>query len=266
MSGRFVFSGIEKEKNDELMRLFDEWIAQISKSKEPVDNGDGKRAPRDCFAKDGFFPGYFSPENKKKVLFIGRETRNIGGYDFRDTSKDCFEKDFYNGNNWWRHILYIVYGIHHGGKIAFSDIPQANEIVEEMLEKNEFSFAVVNVSKFSNDSDTDWQTNTSLVDRFLKDSELEKTNFFQRELDILEPDVIITANLWDGKIKDDYLELCLPSENFSELKKLRENVAQYGKYNMNGKKIDYIDLYHFSAVKNDEEYFYNPVMKILFGK
>lgn len=35
---------------------------------------------------------------------------------------------------------------------------------------------------------------------------------------------------------------------------------------MNGKKIDYIDLYHFSAVKNDEKYFYNPVMKILFGK
>lgn len=265
MSGRFVFSGIEKEKNDELMRLFDEWIAQISKNKEPVDNGDGKRAPRDCFAKDGFFPGYFS--QKKKVLFIGRETRNIGGYDFRDTSKHFFENKSCNKNNWWRRILYIVYGIQHGGKIAFSDIPQANEIMKEMLEKNDFGFAVMNVSKFSNDSNTDWQTNTSLVDRFLKDSELEKTNFFQRELEILEPDVIVTANLWDGKIKDDYLELCLPSENFSKkLKRLRENVAQYGKYNLNGKKIDYIDLYHFSAVKNDEKYFYNPVMKILFGK
>lgn len=262
----------EKEKNDELMRLFDEWIAQISKNKEPVDNGDGKRAPRDCFAKDGFFPGYFSPENKKKVLFIGRETRNIGGYDFRDTSKDFFKNKSCNKNNWWRRILYIVYGIQHGGKIAFSDIPQANEIMKEMLEKNDlkkngFGFAVINVSKFSNDSGTDWQTNTSLVDRFLKDSELEKTNFFQRELEILEPDVIITANLWDGKIKNDYLELCLPKENFSEEKELCENVAKYGKYNLNGKNIDYIDLYHFSAInKNDEEYFYNPVMKILFGK
>ena len=245
----------EKEKNDELMRLFDEWISQLSKNKDPIDNGNGMCAPSECFAKDGFFPGYFSPENKKKVLFI--------------TSKHFFKNESCNKNNWWRRILYIVYGIQHGGKIAFSDIPQANEIMKEMMnKKNGFGFAVMNVSKFSNDSDTDWQTNTSLVDRFLKDSELEKTNFFQRELEILEPDVIITANLWDGKIKNDYLELCLPKKNFSKkLKRLRENVAEYGKYNLNGKKIDYIDLYHFSAInKNDEEYFYNPVMKILFGK
>ena len=195
----------EKEKNDELMRLFDEWISQLSKNKELIDNGNGMCAPSECFAKDGFFPGYFSPENKKKVLFIGRETRNIGGYDFRDTSKDFFKNKSCNKNNWWRRILYIVYGIQHGGKIAFSDIPQANEIMKEMLKKNSFGFAVMNVSKFSNDSDTDWQTNTSLVDRFLKDSELEKTNFFQREMEILEPDIIITANLWDGKIKNNYL-------------------------------------------------------------
>lgn len=260
----------EKEKNKELNRLFKEWIAQLSKNKEPVDNGDPEKSkPRECFAKDGFFPGYFSPENKMKVLFIGRETIKIGGCDFRDTSKHFFKNESCNKNNWWRRILYIVYGIQHGGKIAFSDIPQANEIMKEMMnKKNGFGFAVMNVSKFSNDSDTDWQTNTSLVDRFLKDSELEKTNFFQRELEILEPDVIITANLWDGKIKNDYLELCLPKKNFSKkLKRLRENVAEYGKYNLNGKKIDYIDLYHFSAInKNDEEYFYNPVMKILFGK
>lgn len=135
-----------------------------------------------------------------------------------------------------------------------------------MTDKNDFGFAVVNVSKFSNDSGTDWQMNTSLVDRFLKDSELEKTNFFIRELEILNPDIIIMANLWDGKINVDFLELCLPNENFSDLKYLRSRVAQYGKYNLSGRKIDYIDLYHFSAVKNDEECYYNPVMKILFGK
>ncbi|MDE5581122.1 MAG: hypothetical protein K2I95_06845 [Treponemataceae bacterium] len=59
MSGRFF--SLKKEKNDELMGLFDEWIAQISKNKERVDNGNGKRAPRDCFAKDGFSKGTHAP-------------------------------------------------------------------------------------------------------------------------------------------------------------------------------------------------------------
>ena len=264
MSNGFNFPEVEQKKNEELNRLFEEWIAQLSKNTAPIDNGSDKHSPRQCFAKDGFFPGYFS--QKKKVCFIGRETRCIGGHDFRDTTKEFFEGMSVNGNNWWRHILYIMYGIKSEGQFTFSEIPTAKDILATMTDKNDFGFAVVNVSKFSNDSDTDWQMNMSLVDRFLKDSELEKTNFFQRELEILNPDIIITANLWDGKINMDFLELCLPNENFSDLKYLRSRVAQYGKYNLSGRKIDYIDLYHFSAVKNDDGYYYNPVMEILFGK
>ena len=109
---------------------------------------------------------------------------------------------------------------------------------------------------------------TDLVDRFLKDSELEKTNFFQEQLKILDPDIIITANLWDGTIAENYINLCFPGE-FSKNKTLthnKEGVAAYGKYNLNGKEIDYIDLFHFSANKSDEYCYYNPVMKILFNK
>ena len=63
------------------------------------------------------------------------------------------------------------------------------------------------------------------------------------------------------------INLCLPNKDFSPTKTIshnKEKVAEYGKYNLNGKSIDFIDLYHFAAVKSDKYCFYNPVMKILF--
>ena len=98
----------------------------------------------------------------------------------------------------------------------------------------------------------------------------DKTNFFQKELELLNPDIIITANLWEhGLFNEEYLDLCLPKTNFSKGKNViydGESVAEYGKYNLNGRDIDYIDLYHFSAKKSDKYCYYNPVMKILFPK
>ena len=87
MSNKFEYSDFEKQKNKELNSLFSDWIKQLSKNKTPIDNGNKrKKTPATCFAKDGFFPGYFD-ENNLRVCFIGRETRLIGGHDFRDTLK-----------------------------------------------------------------------------------------------------------------------------------------------------------------------------------
>lgn len=267
MSNKFEYSDFEKQKNKELESLFSDWIKQLSKNKTPIDNGNKrKKTPAACFAKDGFFPGYFD-ENNLKVCFIGRETRLIGGHDFRDTTKEFFEIDFSNNKNWWRHILYIVYGIKTKGEFSYEEIKPANEILDEMIKNNDYGFASINISKYSNDDESNWQTNINLVHRFLKDSELEKTNFFQKELEILDPDVIITANLWNGLIKEEYLNLCLPPEKFINEKKLKDNVAIYYEFNLNDKKIDFIDLYHFSTPgKSDKYCYYNPVMKILFNK
>ena len=120
MFSTFKYSALEKQKNLELDDLMNEWIEQLSKNKTPIDNGNRETTtPQDCFAKDGFFPGYF--DQKRKTVFIGREPRNIGGYDFRDTTKKIFDKDFSNKNSWWRRILYIVYGIKTEGEL-FKDI------------------------------------------------------------------------------------------------------------------------------------------------
>lgn len=265
---RLYFQECEEQKNHELDSLFDDWIKQLEKNETPIHNGNYKKtSPSDCFAKDGFFPGYFN--QKKRVCFIGRETRFIGGKDFRETTIDDYFNRFENKNNWWRHILYIVYGIKNDGKLAYENIPSADEILAEMKKEENYGFAVINISKYSNDDETSWQTNKDLVHRFLEDSDLEKTNFFERELQILDPDVIITANLWDGTIDTKYLNLCLPNKDFSPTKTIshdKEKVAEYGKYSLNGKSIDFIDLYHFAAVKSDKYCFYNPVMKTLFNK
>ena len=101
---KFDFSDYEQKKNDELENIMNDWILQVStKNKGTLDNGNKtKLSPASCFAKDGFFPGYFS--QKRKILFIGREPRNIGGFDFRDTTKKYFA-DLKNNNSWWRHMV-----------------------------------------------------------------------------------------------------------------------------------------------------------------
>ncbi len=268
---KFDFSNFEQTKNEELQIIMNDWILQVStKNKKTIDNGNKtKRSPARCFAKDGFFPGYFNKKNTK-ILFIGREPRKIGGYDFRDTTKECFDEWNINNSSWWRRILYIVYGIRHNGELSFEEVKTitAQKILEEMYEKNDFGFACINISKYSNDHPEDWKSNGELINLFLYDSELEKTHLFQRELAFLRPDIIITANLWDGTINESFLDLCLPNKNSLNLKAIthnKENTAEYGKYKLCNKEIDFIDLYHFShPCKEDKHYYYNPVMKVLF--
>lgn len=266
----------EDKKAKELKNLLDEWRNFVSK-KDKVNNGQrSKLNPSDCFVYDGFFPGYYS--EKKKILFIGRETRNSNDFVYT-TINECFSNNgdldkghLNDNNNWWRHILKIFYGIKNEG-ISFKKVPSATKIAHDMCENAEFGFAVINISKYTNNSKKNWQTNLKLVHRFIEDSELEKTNFFQRELEILDPDVIISGNLWEANIKNEYLELCLPSERrqtppYRKVESYNPSI-NYWKYDLygNGKKmVDFINTYHFSARKKDKEDFYNPVMKVLFPK
>ena len=63
---RLFFYELEEKKNQELDLLFDDWINQLEKNETPIHNGKNKKTtPSDCFAKDGFFPGYFNQEKKE---------------------------------------------------------------------------------------------------------------------------------------------------------------------------------------------------------
>lgn len=266
-NGGIPRSETEIKKTVELQSLFDDWKAQVATKPPIVFQDDGKAyPPQDYFAADGFFPGYF--EQKTKVLFVGRESRwlSLLSSDSIVANINFFKTQNVNSNAFWRNCLYMLYGIQHEGKIPYSEVPYADEIAKKMVATNEFGFALMNISKYTNNSDEGGTRNIELMNRFLEDSELEKRNFFQEELELLEPDIIITANLWDCGVKDEYLAQCFPSEKFKNWETYGQNTANYGDFELNGKTARLINTYHFSSRKATEEFFYEPLMNILFPK
>lgn len=161
--------------------------------------------------------------------------------------------------------MYITYGIQNKGILIYEEIPYANEILENMVKRNHFGFAIMNISKYSNDAENGSSANFSLINQFLKDSELSKRNFIREEISLLEPDIIITVNLWEGHISNTELEKIFPTSDCSNLKTI-EGIANLWDFNLNGKKIQLLDLFHFSCRGSDKTKFYDPSMKLLFNK
>ena len=255
----------ERQKRKELIVLMNDWKKVISKKDKIVFRDDGEAYDsKDYFNTDGFFPGYFSA--KKRVLFIGRESRCISGEDRIESDLKNFKDLEPSASSYWRRLLYITYGIRHNGKYKFEEIPNANDILAQMLDSNDFGFAIMNISKYSNDCDDGASADYELINRFLEDSELDKRNFVQEEIELLSPSVIITANLWNGEIKKELINAAFPEKLFSEGIGLQNNEACLYDYRLGKKTIKLRDLFHFSSRKSDAEYFYNPVMKLLFSR
>ena len=198
-----LFCGNEKNKREKLLCLMNDWRKEISDKPDIIFYDDKKYyKTKDYFGIDGFFPKYLS--QKHKVLFIGREARNNSGNDSVLGTIDYFMKNNkkINSSTFYRRLLYLTYGIINKGKIAFEDLPYANEIAQNMIITKRFGFALMNISKYSNDRADGAKADVKLINQFLEDSNLEKRNFILEEIELLQPDIIITANLWDGKIND----------------------------------------------------------------
>jgi len=259
------FTGIEVEKRKEINSLMRDWKKSISSLEVKIKYSDDNKnyLAEDYFASDGFFPGYYS--QKPKVLFIAREARWMASVEYHDYIatfiRIFFPRDNQNRSQFTRRLLYIVEGIKNKGTLKFEKVKTADSIAKEMVGKNDYGYAVMNISKYSNDSKGGAVADKKLINSFLEHSHLEKRNFFQEELAILDPDVIITGNLWDGKIEQKYLDLC-----FGEMKKIDEirGKAIVYEIRVSNKKIKLIDVYAFASRYSDKEYFYDPVMKLLF--
>ena len=255
---------IEIQKRKQLQSLFADWKKHISGKPNIVFKDDGKEyAAIDYFNSDGFYPGYFL--QKRKVLFIGRESREASGCD-RVESDIKFLKTFSaNSSAYWRRILYIIEGIKQKGKVKYNDLPYADEILDKMFAENNFGYAFMNISKYSNDSVTGGTADFDLINRFLTDCDLDKRNFLREELKLLDPDVIITSNIWGGKINDSLLSKVFPKDDLKyDSKKSTGSVSAVHDFNLDGKHIPLIDLYHFSSPGSDKDGYYDPVMKGIF--
>ncbi len=259
----------EIKQRKRLQQLMEDWKAVIKTKPKIMFSDDCKLYDAiEYFNSDGFFPGYYKAE--RKVLFVARESRYSSPcYSTGDritTELENFKKGINpNTSSYWRRILYIIYGIQTNGQYSYDKIPTAKDILTNMVKTNNYGFAIMNISKYSNDSEYGATADFKLINQFLKDSELDKRNFISEEINLLDPDIIITANLWDGNIENKELEKFFPTKNF-ELQKEIQNVAQFWNYKLdNGKNIKLIDCWHFSKPGSDQKLFYEPVMDFLFG-
>jgi hypothetical protein len=204
-------------------------------------------------------------------LFIGREARWItsGGDntvygDYIGTALGWFN-DLKN-KNFWHRILQMVQLFKSDGKIEFEHLAKANDYAKEMVEKHDCGFAIMNISKYSNDTDGGGKADFDTINQFLEDSQLENHNYFQDELKILDPEYIITANLLEcSGIDHKYLELC-----FGKLTQLgayppEAPEAKLFEIDLDGKKIKLVDVYQFSSPKPDKESFFTPIKELLFS-
>lgn len=236
--------------------LFDDWEKVIRKN-NPALAG--------LFTADGFFPGYFSAS--PKVLFMGRESRFTPTRD-RVADDLAWFKSLAKGEGlgaYWNRIISLVNGIQNFGRLSYSALPAPAIILAEMVKNNSYGFAIMNISKYVNpEEEKSGTSNFNLINQFLADSALDKRNFIQEEIALLEPDIIITANLWDCGIKKTYLNKLFPQSLLGPVCFDDNKNASLKDFHLNGRTIKLIDVYHFSAAGSTQDKFYDPVMELLF--
>lgn len=236
----------EKGMLQDLAALFRAWHAEA----QTKDFGNSCSA--DDMVFDGFYPFYTL--QKKKILFIGREALGIEGRNYLEVLHQAYKENSVGGRHINQHqfhylMFYIAYGLNND-LADWEDIPPADELSKSFASGQGVSFAFMNISKLSNES-TSWDADWKLIDSFVNAFSKCAVNYFNQEISIINPDLIITMNL-EGRLK--------------ALGKL--DVVEYGsklsKYNLNveGRKIPLFDTFHFSAPgKSPKNDYYELIRK-----
>ena len=239
----------EIEKQNKLLALMGDWEKTASAVR-----------PNMYFVYDGFFPGYYSAA--RKVLFIAREPKDQETQDYIYNGMEFFKKGAVKSRAYWKRIVFM-YGIIMNNGVIDESIT-ADEIVKPMIESNNYGFAAINITKYLNDSPNNQNYDPVLMGNFLKDSQLDKRNFIEEEIAILDPDLIISGNIWDCGIND-YLDKYLGKKT-----DLNNNVmvgprtaALLYELAMKNKTVKVMDFYHFSARFADMDYWYKPLSILL---
>jgi hypothetical protein len=157
---------------------------------------------------------------------------------------------------------YIVQGIKGNGKLEFKNLKKANDYAKEMVNTNDYGFAFMNISKYTNDTDEGANADFYMINKFMEHSNLENRNYFREELEILDPDIIITMNLWDGHIDGKYLDLCFGKIELD----INDGKVNFDNIILNNKNVKLLNTYAFSSHYSEQEYFYDPLMELIFRK
>lgn len=238
----------ETSKLEALHQLFQDWMDSCTQTapemKEAIEG----------MVFDGFYPHYFS--QKTRILFIGREAREIEGYNYLDllhaayrTSKRIGSQHL-NCSLFHRRMLYTAYGLLNGLP-EWKNIPDADQIGDSFATTEGVSFAFMNLSKFSNESEF-WPSNWKMIQDAVRMA-TKNRNFIAEEIALLVPDLVISMNL------EGY---------FPALGEKVTHLASYGgcvsawNLHSHGHQSLLLDGFHFSAPrKRDLEHYYLPIME-----
>lgn len=241
----------------QLESLFVDWKAEIKTKDKIVFHEDNKAYDAILyFTTDGFLPGYAT--TKPRILFIGRESRyQRNDVDYLSSLWEMWSEGIFS--NYWTRIFNLAYELVYGScQKDFS----ATEIFNSMRNSDDFGFAIMNISKYTNDADDGANADYELINRSLEDSISKRRNFVREEIEILNPDIIITANLWDNK-KISPSALSQIFSNRSNLGQDKNRTSCVYDFLLNGRTVKLLDMYHFSARGNSGELFYNPAKELL---
>ena len=197
------------------------------------------------FVSDGAFPCY--EDQPVRVLFIGRESYGKGGGDYIASYNEMSTPNFHD------RLLYLAYGIINGESSLddWLNMDDAKKLDTKFAEPAGFSYAFMNASKINNA--TGW---TMLCkEQFYEfiDDPTNQANIL-REIELLDPDIIVSANLGDLGFFDRF-----PAIEKSDDQPCEDCCIWYLN---SGKKIPWIDGWHFSARKRTFESFYSPICSL----
>lgn len=200
---------------------------------------------------DGFYPGYLA--QKVKILFIGREGRGLSGFNYLASLYPAFKSGVIaetpiNRHLFCRRLLYVTYSLTTGER-EYTKIPYADSLIEQ-FGTSALSFAFMNISKFSNDKSA-FQSDYETIDKAVEIS-VRQRNFILEEIDILNPDLVISMNLLDryGHTFGDLSQSAYSDSG----NKIKLYTMPIGK-----RKVPLIDSYHFSYARSERLNFIEPI-------
>jgi hypothetical protein len=245
---RKLFPENEQTYYDENKKLLDEWKTYIQDKK--IVHKDGANG----FVPDGFFPYYY--KQKIKILYIAVESRQLSGCNYIDMVYRGFKNNKIgqkgiNGSVFFRKLLKITYGIENDF-LDWNKIPKASEITQKYLGENGISFAIMELSKLSNDNPSRHK-NIKQINNFIAISKNESRNFWNEQIKILNPHYIISMNLV-GHLHE-----------LGDITDKQKNDTPPSIYSLSlggNKSVKIIDTYHFSN-SVEEKWFYESIVEII---
>lgn len=241
-----VYPEAETSKLEVLRQLFQDWMqASIQAEPEMKELIEG-------MVFDGFYPHYFS--RRPKILFIGREAREIEGFNYLDLLHAAYRRGKHigsqhlNQNLFHRRMLYTAHGLLNGFP-DWRDIPDASVIGDTFATPDGVSFAFMNLSKFSNESEF-WPSNWRMIQDAVRLA-TQQRKFIAEEIAILQPDLVISMNLegFFSALGEQVTPLPSTSRDVSAWRLISQGHASL-----------LLDSFHFSAPgKRDLEHFYLPI-------